>query len=116
MANDVEVFAGDSLDIYCTVKDPDDVAVNLLDAAAVYSVSKSVKDTAAPLIVKTSSVPGEIDLTVAGEMTIHLLSTDTEGKTPGSYYHEAQVTLDDGRVGTTLTGKFKIKENLIAPR
>jgi hypothetical protein len=115
MASDVEVFAGDSLDITCAVKDPAGVAVDLVGAEAVYSVAKSINDADAPLITKSSTVLGEIDLSV-GSMIVHLRSADTEGKTPGSYYHEAQVTLADGRVGTPLVGKFKIKQNLIAPR
>ena len=113
MAYDVELFAGDSLDISCAVKDPGGAAVDLAGAEAVYSVSKSVKDIA--LITKSSTVSGEIDLTL-GNMTVHLRSGDTQGVVPGSYYHEAQITLADGRVGTPLTGKFKLKENLIAPR
>lgn len=115
MATDVELFAGDSLDIYCSVKDPDGVAVDLVGAHAVYAIGKAVSDSD-PLITKSSTVLGQIDLTVTGNMTVHLLSADTQGKTSGSYYQEAQITLADGRVGTVLTGKFKIKQNLIVPR
>jgi hypothetical protein len=115
MATDIEIFAGDSLDIFCTVKDPDGVAVDLSAAQAVYAISKAVTD-AEPIITKQSSVPGEIDLSATGDLTVHLLSDDTEGMVSGGYYQEAQVTLTDGRVGTVLTGKVKVKQNLIVPR
>jgi hypothetical protein len=45
-----------------------------------------------------------------------LRSADTEGLKAGGYYHEAQVTLSDGTVGTVLGGAFKVRANLIAPR
>lgn len=77
-------------------------------------MSKSVSDLA-PLITKSSTVAGEIDLSL-GNMTVHLVPTDTEGFVATNYYHEAQVTLADGRVGTLLAGKLKIKQNLIDPR
>jgi hypothetical protein len=47
---------------------------------------------------------------------MHVRSADTEGLATGSYYHEAQVTLPDGTIGTVLAGAFKVKANLIAPR
>jgi hypothetical protein len=67
-------------------------------------------------VSKQSTLPGQIDLSATGDLVVHLVSADTEGMASGGYYHEAQVTLSDGRVGTVLTGKFKIKQNLIVPR
>jgi hypothetical protein len=113
--NDVELFAGDSLDIYCTVKDPYGVLVDLSTAQAIYAISKAVGD-AEPLVTKESTASGEINLSATGDMVVHLRSDDTVGMAQGGYYHEAQITLTDGRVGTVLYGKFKIKQNLIAPR
>lgn len=113
--NDVEIFAGDSLDIYCVVKDPTGILVDLSTGQAIYAIAKSVTDQE-PLVSKQSTVPGQIDLSVTGDLIVHILSTDTEGMVAGGYYHEAQVTLSDGRVGTVLVGKFKVKQNLIVPR
>ena len=113
--NDIDIFAGDSLDIHHVVADPDGVPVDLVGAQAVYAVAKSVKD-AEPLFTKRSTAPGEIDLSITGDITIHLRSADTENMPKGNYYHEAQVTLPDGRTGTVLTGRFRIRANLIVPR
>jgi hypothetical protein len=114
---DFEMYAGDTRDLVVTLTDQDGVAVDVTTGSVLWRLAtknwQSVDDPSAVLISKTS-VTGQITLDV-GKFTVHLLSPDTEGL-EGSFYHEAQVTLDDGTVGTPLVGSARIKANLIEPR
>ena len=75
------------------------------------------KTNPTPIVTKSSVNLGEITVGAAvGNFVVHVKSHDTEGLTAGSYYHEAQVTLSDGTIGTVLTGAFKLKANLVTPR
>jgi hypothetical protein len=113
--NDFELYAGDTRDLIVSVVDQDGANVDLNNGTVLWQMAptKWQDDPEAVLISKTSQA-GQITL-ANGSFTVHLLSADTEGL-EGSFYHEAQVTLVDGTIGTTLVGKVKIKPNLIAPR
>jgi hypothetical protein len=116
MGTDFEIFAGDTRDIIVNIVDQDGAAVDLTNGAVSWSAATNdwPVNTAAVVISKTSITAGEIDL-ANGSFVVHLLSADTQG-IAGNFYHEAQVTLSDGTIGTPLTGRLKIKSNLIAPR
>jgi len=108
------MFAGDTRDIVVSVVDQDGVKVNLGTASVIWKMAKSdwKTNTSAVLITKNSSA-GQIGL-ADGSFTVHLASADTM-TLEGTYYHEAQITLADGTIGTPLTGKVKIKQNVIDP-
>jgi hypothetical protein len=112
-----DLFAGDSRALTFTVVDDSGNNVDLTGASAIWEMAPlNWKSSAAsPLLTKTSAAGG---ITLAnGSFTLKLASTDTEGLTEGSYYHEAQITLADGiTIGTPLSGRVKVKSNLIAPR
>lgn len=113
-AFDIELFAGDTLELAVDVVDQDDVPVDLTGAVVDWQLSKSAKDTT-PLIEKTSTNSNEISVSNFS-FVVHIQSADTEDFKPATYYHEAQVTLADGTIGTAVTGKCKVKENLVMPR
>jgi hypothetical protein len=74
------------------------------------------KTSPVAIVTKSSADVGEIEFGPVGNFVVHVRSADTQGLKAGGYYHEAQVTLSDGTVGTVLGGAFKVKANLIAPR
>jgi hypothetical protein len=113
-----EMFSGDTRAIVILVVDDQGNSLNLVGGSATWQLAAAnwrSDPTATPLVTKTSAA-GQITL-ANGSFTINLASADTVGLIAGSYYHEAQVTLADGiTVGTPLSGKIKMKSNLIAPR
>jgi hypothetical protein len=116
MASDFEMFAGDTREIVFTVKDQDGIAVNLTSAVVLWKMAQSSWkiDLDAVVVVSKTSGAGQITLG-NGTFTVHLMSPDTVDL-EGSYYHEAQITLADGTIGTPVTGKIKVRPNLIEPR
>jgi flavin reductase (DIM6/NTAB) family NADH-FMN oxidoreductase RutF len=116
MAKNFEMFAGDTPQIVVTVVDQDGAMVSLTGGHVLWEMATQdwATNTDAVIVTKTSDT-AQITLGY-GQFTVHLLSADTVGLAGSSYYHEAQVTLADGTVGTPLTGTIKIKPNLIAPR
>ena len=116
---DLEIFSGDTLDISVNVTDQSNVAVDLTGSDVLWQLAKADwKTNPVPIVLKSSAVAGEIIVTpgTGGNFVVKLLSGDTTGMPAGTYYHESQVTLADGTIGTTTTGKFKVKANLIDPR
>lgn len=119
MATDFEMFAGDTRKIVVALTDQDGANVDVSDGLVTWQMAASSwkndpDPDAAVLLTKTSSA-GQIEL-ANGSFTVDLQSDDTKGMNAGSYYHEAQVTLADGTIGTPIVGKVKIKANLIEPR
>lgn len=114
----IEIFAGDTRAIVVPVVDDAGNVLDLTGGSAIWQLAAldwKTDPSAVPLVTKTSAA-GQITLG-NGSFTISLLSADTVGLTEGMYYQEAQVTLADGvTVGTPLSGKIKLKSNLIAPR
>lgn len=113
---DFEMFAGDTREIVVSVVDQDGAMINTIGGVVLWQLAKSdwKKDPSTAVLITKTSSSGQIDL-ADGSFTVHLLSSDSEAL-EGSFYHEAQVTLSDGTIGTPLVGKAKIKANLIAPR
>jgi hypothetical protein len=114
-----EMFIADTKDIWVTVTDVNLVPVDLAGASITWELSASDWKTAGGSPILTKASPNEIETMSpldAGVFVVHVESADTEGFVPGSYYHEAQVTLADGTVGTVITGKVKMKQNLVTPR
>jgi hypothetical protein len=115
MSSDFELYAGDTREVVVNVVDQDGIKVNLTGGTVLWKMAKSDwKTNPAAVIVDKSSGVGQIAL-ADGSFTVHLLSADTIG-VEGSFYHEAQITLSDGTIGTPLVGKVKVKPNLIDPR
>jgi len=113
---DFEMYAGDTRKLIVTVVDQDGIDVDLIGGSVTWQLAKSdwKKDPDASVLVTKTSGAGQIEL-ADGSFIVNLQPADTAGF-DGSYYHEAQVTLADGTVGTPLVGKVKVKPNLITPR
>jgi hypothetical protein len=115
----LEMFAGDTRALTFSVVDDSGNSVNLTGGVVVWQLAASnwrIDPTVAPMLTKSSATAGQVTL-ANGSFTVNLASVDTQGLTEGNYYHEAQATLADGiTIGTPVSGKIKIKKNLIAPR
>jgi hypothetical protein len=112
-----DLFAGDTRALTFTVVDDSNNNVDLTGGSMIWEMAALnwKSSGASPVLTKTSTAG---DITLAnGSFTLKLASADTQGLAEGSYYHEAQVTLADGvTIGTPLSGRVKVKSNLIAPR
>lgn len=124
---DFEMFAGDTKALVVSVTDDEGDAVSIVGADVVWQLATKrwKRERKAAIAAGTSPLPQPIlnkttddDITITngagGVFTVTLNPLDTI-ELSGGYYHEAEVTLNDGTVATVLTGIVTIKENLINP-
>lgn len=112
---DITFWKGDSGIIIITAVDESDVPLDLDGATARWWVGKAVGSTGDDVVVKKSTGDGIVlDVATDGTtLTVTLDPEDTEGLTPGGFYHECEVVDVDGNVSTITTGKFLLKPTLI---
>lgn len=110
-AQDVTMYAGDTVNIKVTVYDSDNSNVRKnITGCTIKWVMYDPDDTG---VMLTKTTPSGITVTDAinGELTIPVASTDTETVTPGNYRHEAEITDASNNVSTVLVGDFIILES-----
>jgi hypothetical protein len=104
-------YAGDTLVLGVTTKNPDGSVVDLTNSEIEWVLAESVSDT--PVVSKGTS-GGGIAVTDAegGRFEILLDPVDTE-LLSGSYYHEAEFRDSGGNESTILVGTVTIKETAL---
>lgn len=110
-STDFRVYQGNDRDVRITVRNPlTKVAVDITDATIQWRAVTTLKKTVA--ISKSTSSGISITDGEAGQFTVTLSNTDT-ALDPGDYYHEAEVTFTDTKVGTVIRGIMTIDPTLI---
>lgn len=116
--NDFAMHSGDNRLLVVTVKDENDVLIDITAAAFTWALSKA--DPNNPPIpapkgaaVVTKTVGSGITITDGpnGVLEVQILPADTE-TIDGAYYHELQMTLG-GAVSTVAFGNVTIYKDLI---
>lgn len=110
---DFSMTAGDSklLDVAVT-EQSDGSATTITNATISWKVARSLRATAS--ISKATGGSGiSITSGAGGTFRVTLNATDTASLTPGDYYHEAQITFQDGEVATVLKGVMTIEPGLV---
>ena len=110
-AQNIEIYAGDTVNINVTVFDSDSNGLRKNIAGSVISWVLFDPDDTGVMLTKTTADAITITDGLNGELVIPLVPADTETLTPGSYRHEAEVTDASGNVSTAMTGDFIIKES-----
>lgn len=110
-AQNIEIYAGDTVNLNITTFDSD--SNNVRKDIANSEISWVVYDPDASGVMLTKTTDDTITITdgLNGLFTIALVPADTELLTPGNYRHEAEITDASGNVSTSLTGDFIIKES-----
>jgi len=100
----IKFYRGDTATINLALASTD------LTGAAVFFTAKSGidNDAADATAVVTKKVTTHTNPT-AGETTITLSSSDTDGITPDTYDYDIQVVLASGVVSTVQVGKLEVK-------
>lgn len=110
-AQDIVIYAGDTVNINVTVFDSDSNGLRKNIAGSVISWVLFDPDDTGVMLTKTTADAITITDGLNGRLVIPLVPADTEQLTPGSYRHEAEVTDASGNVSTAMTGDFIIKES-----
>jgi hypothetical protein len=115
---DFSMYVADTKDLFVTVVDVLNQPVDLTGAQIDWWLAPTdwKTGTESPLLTHSIADGGCAVLSPSNVFVVHIESTDTEGMEPGSYYHEAQVILSDGTVGTVVVGKVKLLQNIVTPR
>jgi hypothetical protein len=114
---DFEMVQGDTKRLNYTVKDKHGDVVNITGATIRWWLADKDWKTNSEAVVhlhKTTNDDVTISGSSAGLFTVDLFTADTENL-QGTYYHEAEVVLPNGDVGTVDQAKVKIKAGLIKP-
>ncbi|MDR7237106.1 hypothetical protein J2Y02_001717 [Neobacillus drentensis] len=99
------MYAGDSKSIIIPVTKDDGSPLNLTGAAVKWGVRKRESSTTNDILKESPAI------TVSGsEITISLAPVDTETLT-GSYYHECELTDQQGNVSTLFVGLVTITKS-----
>ncbi len=110
---DFDMFAGDTKTLEVTVRDAAGAVVDISGATAIrWKLARTVN--AAPKVEKAMGTGVTIVDGPAGRFDVPILNADTETLS-GEFYHEAEVILSDGTIGTVLSGTATIKRTLIKP-
>lgn len=104
------MYAGDSKKVIITVTDDNNNALDLFGASVKWALKRSSR-TDEREIYKEINKGIKIDNPTNGELTIDLLPSDTALLTPGTYYHECEVTDANGNVSTITVGYITISKS-----
>jgi len=110
MANNLEIFRGDTKQYTLNFKDAVGVAIDITDWTVFFTVKKERSDLdAAAKISKTVVLH-----TNAAEGTTRVNITAAEAATlePGQYYYDIQVKKSDGSILTIISDMLVIKEDI----
>lgn len=109
----IPAFAqGDTRVLRITIKDDDDVAVDIAGADIKLWIAESVQGPA--LIEKSNGSGITITDATSGQFEVTLESADTENL-EGKYYFECEITDALGNISTPIKGTMKIVRALIKP-
>ncbi len=106
MSTNFTMYSGDTKNLEITVKDEDDVAVDLTDCELFWELSLIV-GLNPPLISKELGSGLTVVDAATGRFDIKIESGDTEGLV-GSFVHEVRMIDDDDNVSTILQGTVTI--------
>jgi hypothetical protein len=112
--NNYRMFAGDTKTLEMSVIDDDGLIVDISDAKIRWMMARSVNSKTTILSKGNEDSPPEIEIVLAnhGRFNVYLGQDDTE-TLRGDYYHEAEVVLPDGTIGTPISGTITIDHTLI---
>ena len=105
-----EMFSGDDLRLQVEVRDQNG---NLIDISSATEIEWQMArdNNSAPEITKTLSGGG---IAIADPNTFQLdIGASETGALRGSYYHEAEVETDQGKIYTAIFGRVTIRRDLI---
>ena len=112
VAQDVDMIAGDTLNLNVTIYDAITGAnKSIANSAIKWVLYDESTDTAA--LNKTLASGISITNGLMGQCTIALTPANTVSLTPGVYYHEVEVTDETGNVSTVLTGHITINPSRV---
>lgn len=112
VAQDVDMIAGDTLNLNVTIYDGVTGAnKSIANATIKWVLYDEATDTAA--LNKTLASGITITNGLLGQCTIALLPANTVSLAPGVYYHEVEVTDEAGNVSTVLTGHITINASRV---
>lgn len=111
LGQNITIVAGNSLSVHVTVSDEDGAAIDLTGATVKWQVATSPDGTRSDPVISKQTGSG-ISILASG-VTIAIDPIDTITLRPGTYYHEVQVSLGDGTVGTVTQGTFLINPSII---
>lgn len=109
-AQDLELYAGDTLVLNVTVTGNDGTAQNLASCTIEWGMYRQYTHTQA--LLKTTASGITITSAINGRFDIALSPADTVTMQPGLYNHEAEITDGSGNVSTVFEGRL----NLIVSR
>lgn len=109
---DFTMFKGDTKVLEVTVKDQDDVVVDISGTSIKWQLAKKSKDVAALISKSTSGGGVTIVDGPAGRFNVLIAPADTESLKAAACYHEAEVD-DGGVISTVMTGTATLVETLI---
>ena len=101
IAQNYQLFSGDTAVFKVTVKNQADQAQDITGATALFTIARRPEDT--PVVQLTTGTGITIDDAVTGKVTITVPSTDTD-PLHGAYRWELQMTDAVGRVSTVAFG------------
>ena len=98
----IEAYRGDSLTIDGVVRNQDGDVVNITGGTILFSVKKNQTDTDY-VITKSASITSPTE----GKFTI-ILSPSDLNKTPGTYFYDIELRLNEATIHTISKGFFTI--------
>jgi hypothetical protein len=105
------MFSGDSMLIYMSIVDETNAPLNISGMAVEWAAARNVQSP--PLIRKTTGAGIIVTDGPFGKLTIEILPADTAVMTPGTYYHETELTDGSARVSTVAIGFITVYGDLV---
>lgn len=100
----LQKVAGDSENIEVTVVDEEGTAVDLTGASIEYAIKTTVEAVTNELLLTTA----DFSITILANVFSIAVSPNDTVSLNGTYYHECEITLADGRVFTAFSGSIFI--------
>jgi len=110
IAQNFEMWAGDTKDLTVTITGSDSSGYSLTGASVTWLLEESPGSGSLVRKHISGSVSGSGISISASIMTVSIAASDTEGLA-GTYYHEAEATDAAGNVATLFVGSAKINKS-----
>ena len=107
------MYRGDDKTFQLTVKDSDDVAVDITGATLNFSLKRDPNETSS-LVTKSTDTVTEIDLTdpTNGIAEIYLVPSDTRDLSAGTYVYDVQITTSTGKIHTLVRANLILLDDV----
>ncbi len=118
--NKLEMYIGNHEDFEIEITDEDDVVVDITDAEVIFSLKDDFSDEDYLFQRSNEDAGGdstEVEMTdpTNGKCEVHIIPTNTQSLTKGTYVYDVWIKLTNGKEKTIIVNRLFLEDNVKRP-